>query len=56
MDKRKTHKEITYDLAEFIVKNWHHCPIDENVTVKDCGCWGCDHCKMCILKNTEHLK
>lgn len=50
------YKEKTDLLAKFIAENWHCCPIDENISVKDCGCWGCDHCTKCIMENAEHLK
>ena len=43
-------------LAEFIVVNFHHCPIDENKCVEDCIWWKEDNCKGCLLKNTEHIK
>lgn len=42
--------------AEFIATNWHFCPIDENVTVHDCECWGSDKCKECLLANADHIK
>ena len=43
-------------LAAFIAENWHHCPVDENITIKDCCCWGGDHCTECLVKHATKLK
>lgn len=51
-----TSKEKAEHLAEFIVVNFHHCPIDENKCVEDCIWWKEENCKDCLLKNTEHIK
>lgn len=49
-------------LATFIVQNWHYCPIDDEVPVKDCEGWtGCSDgfnqtkCVKCILKHTDDI-
>ena len=49
-------KKKAEHLAEFIAINWHHCPIDENVSVPDCECWKSEKCKSCLLCNVEHIK
>ncbi len=42
-------------LAKFIVDNWHHCPIREDVPVEDCDCWGSENCYLCIRKHADQL-
>lgn len=49
-------KEKAECLAEFIVNNFHCCPIDENYNVQNCTCWGSDECKKCLLENTKYIK
>lgn len=49
-------REKAEHLAEFISVNFHSCPIDENFSVPDCACWNSEKCKVCILKNAEHIK
>lgn len=55
MEKPMKAKEVATLLAEFIVTNWHHCPVREDVSVQECDGWGCDHCKVCIRKNADKL-
>lgn len=43
-------------LAEFIVTNFHHCPVNINVDVPGCECWGEEYCKTCIRKHADQLK
>jgi len=49
------HKEIAELLADFIVTNWHHCPINEDIEVLECDGWQCDHCKICIRRHADKL-
>lgn len=50
------YKEIAANLISFIVKNWHYCPIDENINVSDCQYWHSEHCKECLLKHAAHIR
>lgn len=43
-------------LAEFICRNWHFCPIDENITISECEGWNSNKCKECILKNAQNIE
>ncbi len=42
-------------LAKFIVENWHHCPVSDEIHVDDCECWGCDNCERCIQRHADNL-
>ena len=43
-------------LAEFVAKTWHYCPVDENITIDNCGGWRSYMCAECIRKNAKNLK
>lgn len=49
---RIKYKMVSEELAKFLAKNYHFCPISEDKVIEDCTCWGWDteHCKNCIIK------
>ena len=49
------HREAAILLAKFIVENWHHCPVNAEVTVSNCDCWGGENCFLCIKKHADQL-
>lgn len=50
-------RDVAFDLSWFVVRNWHFCPVAENVTVDDCCGWQCNkqHCARCIRRNADAL-
>ena len=46
-------KDEKYKLAEFIINNWHHCPIPIEVVCK-CGFKG-EGCVECLLQHIDSL-
>lgn len=53
MDSNSKVKNSEYKLAEFIIKNWHHCPIPIEVVCK-CGFRG-EGCIECLLRHADSL-
>lgn len=42
-------------LANFIVKNWHFCPLPDEVSEERCEGWGSKMCAKCILKHADEI-
>ena len=55
MEKKVTYRKIAFELSDFIVKNWHFCPLDENIMICDCDGWKSEKCKKCIRSNYNKL-
>ena len=51
--KRPTQAEIA--LSEFIVDNWHFCPIDSDYSFPSCEGWRSDSaaCARCLRNNFD---